>query len=182
MAKTSLRQRMRLLGRFKKAESGATAVEFALVGGPFIFFLMLLFETGLMLFSQYIIEHGVAEAARLIRTGQAQSFTKDQFKAEVCGTMAAFLKCNENLYVDVRTFTSFRDVNLPQPIQGNKLSDAVTKGAQFKPGGPMEVVVVRTYYEWKLFVPGMSQFANLEGNKRLLTGGAAFRNEPFPKN
>jgi Flp pilus assembly protein TadG len=147
---------------------------------------MLLFETGFMLFSQYIIEHGVAEAARLIRTGQVQSknMTKDQFKSEVCGRMAAFLKCNENLNVDVRTFTSFRDVNLPQPIDGNKLSDAVKdgKGAQFKPGGPMEVVVVRSYYEWKLFVPGMSQFANLDGNKRLLTAGAAFRNEPFPKN
>lgn len=182
MVKAFLRRRMRLLLGFRKAESGTTAVEFGLVAAPFIFLLMMLFETGFMLFSEYVIEHGVSEAARLIRTGQVQNcgMTKAKFKEQVCGRMSSFLRCQDRLNVDVRNFTTFQSINLPQPIVGNKLSTAVTTGAQFNPGGPMTVAVVRTYYEWKLFVPGMGQFANLEGGKRLLTAGAAFRNEPFP--
>jgi len=39
--------------------------------------------------------------------------------------------------------------------------------------------VVRAYYEWKLFVPGLSELANLSGGRRTLTSSAAFRNEPY---
>ena len=55
----------------------------------------------------------------------------------------------------------------------------MTSAAKFQPGVALDVVVVRTYYEWKLFVPGLSQLANLSGGRRSLTAGAAFRNEPY---
>jgi Flp pilus assembly protein TadG len=182
MVKALIWRQMRALLRYKKADGGTTAVEFALIAAPFFYFLMLLFETGFMLFSEYVIEHGVSEAARMIRTGTVQNcgVTKAKFKDLVCGKLEKFLRCQDRLYVDVRNFTTFQNINLPQPIVDNKLSTAVKDGAQFNPGGPMTVAVVRTYYEWKLFVPGMSQLANLEGGNRLLTAGAAFRNEPYP--
>ena len=58
------RPRGAILGRFKRSQGGATAVEFALVAAPFLYLLMAIFETGLMLFSEYVIENGVAKAAR----------------------------------------------------------------------------------------------------------------------
>ena len=170
-----------LLKRFKKSQAGVTAIEFAMVGGPFIYLLGVIFETGLMLFSEYVIENGVAQSARMIRTGQAQAanMSAADFKTQVCGRMAAFLDCANKLHIDVRKFTAFSDVNMPSPIKNNDLSDDVTKNAQYQPGGPMEVVVVRAYYEWKLFMPGISQLANISDGRRLLSSGAAFRNEPF---
>lgn len=171
----------RLFKRFTKSQEGVTAIEFALVGGPFIYLLGVIFETGLMLFSEYIIENGVAQAARMIRTGQAQAtnMSASDFKAQVCGRLASFLDCNSKLHIDVRRFTAFADVNIPSPTKDQELSDDVTKDAQFQPGGPMQVVVVRAYYEWKLFMPGISMLANLSGGRRLLSSGAAFRNEPY---
>ena len=59
------------------------------------------------------------------------------------------------------------------------MSYAVSKDASWDTGDALEVVVVRTYYVWKLFTPGISQLSNMDGDSRLLTAGAVFRNEPF---
>jgi Flp pilus assembly protein TadG len=175
------RRKTGILKGFRNAQGGMTAIEFAFVGGPFLYLLCVIFETGLMLFSEYIIENGISNAARMIRTGQvqAQGMSAGDFKNVVCGKLATFLNCNSYLHIDVRHFTAFADISLPTPIQSGELTSDVTTNASFQPGQPMEVVVVRAYYEWKLFVPGLSQLANLSGGRRLLTAGAAFRNEPF---
>jgi len=171
-----------ILGRFKRSQKGATAIEFAMVAAPFLYLLMAIFETGMMLFSEYVIENGVAKAAREIRTGQVQASTETaaDFKNLVCGNLASYLKCDTNLHVDVRSFTKFSDISLPAPLNSDgTLSDAVTTNASFNTGSALEVVVVRTYYAWKLFTPGISQLSNMAGDSRLLTAGAVFRNEPF---
>ena len=51
---------------------------------------------------------------------------------------------------------------------------------QYSPGGPGDIVVVRLFYQWPLFVTGLGyNIANLAGSKRLLTATSAFRNEPY---
>jgi hypothetical protein len=51
---------------------------------------------------------------------------------------------------------------------------------QYSPGGPGDIVVVRLFYQWPLFVTGLGyNIANLAGSQRLLVASAAFRNEPF---
>lgn len=176
------KRRRGLFRLFKKSEKGVTAIEFALVGGPFIYLLCVIFEAGLMLFSEYVIESGVSTSARMIRTGEVRmnGVSASQFKTLVCGNLSTYLDCPANLYIDVRKFPTFASVALPAPTSGGNLSTAVTTGAQFQIGCPGEVVVVRAYYAWKLFFPGISMLSNLNGNKRLLASGAAFRNEPYP--
>lgn len=174
-------KRRGLIRHFIKDREGVTAIEFALVGAPFLYLLCVIFETGLMLFSEYIIENGVSRASRLIRTGQVQieGMTKAQFKNEICGNLAEFLDCANNLHVDVRKFSNFSSISLPSAYSGKELSADVTTASKFQPGVALDVVVVRAYYEWKLFVPGLSQLENLSGGRRSLTSGAAFRNEPY---
>jgi Flp pilus assembly protein TadG len=178
----------RLLKRYRRNEEGATAVEFAIVGAPFLYLLCVILEMGLMLFSEYAIEHATAQAARLIRTGQAQNngMTAAGFKEVVCDNVP-FLDCESKLFVDVRKYDTFADVAAPSSIttdgEGNsEMSDEITVSAQFDPGGPGDVVVVRVYYAWDLFVPGipgMSGFANLSSHRRLLSSTFAFQNEPY---
>jgi hypothetical protein len=51
---------------------------------------------------------------------------------------------------------------------------------QYSPGGACAIVVVRMFYQWPLFVTGLGfNISNLSGNKRLLVGTAAFKNEPY---
>ena len=180
MWQSAVNRKFRFIKRYKKSEDGATAVEFALVAAPFFYLLLAIFETGIMLFSEYVIDNGTAQASRLIRTGQAKDFTQQQFKDEVCSGLAAFLDCQNRLYVDVQAFADFSSVNSISAVDGDgELTDDVTLNSNFNPGTELQVVVVRVYYDWKLFTPGISYLADLANGRRLLSSSAAFRNEPF---
>ncbi len=178
----ALSRKFRFIKRYRSSEDGATAVEFALVAAPFFYLLMAIFETGLMLFSEYVIENGTAQASRLIRTGQVQEqgMSKADFKQQVCGSLGAFLDCENRLYIDVRAFDDFSSVTSQNAIGNDgELTEEVTSASAYDPGQELEVVVVRVYYDWKLFTPGISKLANLANGRRVLSAGAAFRNEPF---
>jgi hypothetical protein len=73
--------RRRLL-RFRRDERGATVIEFGLVALPFFGLLFAIIETALVFFAGQALETAVSNAARLIRTGQAQSagYTVSDFK------------------------------------------------------------------------------------------------------
>lgn len=190
----------RRLKKFGRSKDGATAVEFALLGGPFLFALLALFELGIMLLAEYSIAQSVETAGRLIRTGQIQMSlnghqpTAGYFKNQICSTSGSFIDCNK-LYVDVRNFGSFADIagNLPNPYKNDgsqELSDDITVNASFEPGSAGRIVTVRVYYDWELSVPGLGaligsvkKLGNVSNgtttNSRLLTSAATFRNEPF---
>jgi hypothetical protein len=51
-------------------------------------------------------------------------------------------------------------------------------GVQYNPGSSSQVVVVRLFYQWPLFVTGLGYNIGCS-NKRLLVATAAFKNEPF---
>ncbi len=182
MKRTGPGGRRFILRRYRRSQSGVTAIEFAMVAPPFFALMLAIFEVGIMLFSEYVIEHGVSGAARMIRTGEVQTadMTKSEFKTLVCGNLAGYLDCAANLHVDVRAFNDFDLVSLPSALTPEgELSSDVTTGSQFQPGDPFQVVVVRVYYAWSLFAPGMTYMANMSDGRRLIAAGAAFRNEPY---
>ncbi len=191
-----------ILGRYGRSQDGVTAVEFALVGGPFFFVLIAMFELGIMLFAEYALAQNIENAGRLIRTGQIQNSqnghtnTAAYFKTQVCKDLSALLDCDNKLYVDVRKFNDFASIagNLPSPYKPgtNELSTTITGGTQFEAGAAGEIVSIRVYYDWQLLLPGLgkligstSSLGNISPagssskNSRLLTAAATFRNEPF---
>jgi Flp pilus assembly protein TadG len=181
MRRHGLPRSRRILRQYRRSQSGVTAIEFAMVAPPFCALMLAIFEVGIMLFSEYVIEHGVGKASRMIRTGEVQtaSMGAPEFRTLVCGNLASYLNCETDLHIDVRAFNDFDVVSLPAPLTNEgELSDAVT-GSAFDAGDPTQVVVVRVYYAWSLFAPGMTYMANMSDGRRLLAAGAAFRNEPY---
>ncbi len=175
---------------FNRDESGVAAVEFAMVGGPFLFMLLAIFDFGIMLVAEYAVEQNVANAARLIRTGQIQlkknghTDTIGHFKDQVCGNLGAWLDCKNRLYIDVRNFKDFDDINLPPAQKANgDPSDAISINAKYEPGAAERVVTVRVYYKWDMFVPGLPKLLDATSasgrSSHLLSAAATFRNEPF---
>lgn len=159
---------------------GIAAVEFAMIAGPFFFLIFGLLEVCAIFIMTTVLEHGLNEASRSIRTGQAQDagFGAVAFKNAVCAELFDLLDCEGNLTLDVKTFSDFNSTENPSPIDA--AGDFSPNGFEFSPGGANEIVVVRAFYEWDLFTPVMSApLANLNGGKRLLQSTIAFRNEPF---
>ena len=168
------------VARLGRDQRGATAVEFSLVAVPFFALIFAIFNTAFAIFAANTLETAVADTARLIRTGQAQTsgLTADTFKAKICGQLVYMFNCNAGLYVDVETYPTFGTIALSLPLDTNK--NLKTTGYAFTPGHGGDIVVVRAFYAWPIIVNGLgNNFANLGNGDLLLAATSAFRNEPF---
>ena len=153
-------------------------VEFALVAPVFFALLFAIIETALMFFASQVLETITQNSARMIVTGQAQTqaYTATQFKTYVCGQIPALFSCN-SLYVDVESYPSFSSITLSTQIDAN---GNFVNNFTYQPGGPGDIVVVRLFYQYPVYVSLLGfNLSNVNGGKRLLAATAAFRNEPY---
>jgi Flp pilus assembly protein TadG len=183
-----------MLQRFRRNRRGSAAVEFALVAPIFFALLFAIMETALMFFASQVLETVTQNSARPVLTGQAQAqggslaacqvtsgvtsaCTQATFHTYVCSQIPAlFFDCN-SLYVDVSSYSTFSAVTLPSHIDAAGNFDT---NMGYSAGNAGDIVVVRTFYQWPLYVTGLGyNISNLAGNKRLLVATAAFKNEPF---
>ena len=186
-----------LLRRFRRNRKGDAVVQFALVAPMFFALLFAIIETALMFLASQVLETITQESARLIFTGQQQTQQltagqllacplqpdptkpanpQGQFKCLACANIPALLDCSK-LSVDVESYPSFSAVTINSQIDG---SGNFVNNMQYNPGGPGDIVVVRLFYQWPLFVTGLGyNIANMSGNQRLLVATAAFENEPY---
>ncbi|WP_013501443.1 TadE/TadG family type IV pilus assembly protein [Rhodopseudomonas palustris] len=167
-----------LARRFRRDRRGATAVEFAMVAPIFFALLFAIIEISMIFFAGQVLETAVQDSSRLILTRQAQESAMNQegFKTEVCNRVKALLDCGV-VRVDVQNYGSdFSNVSLVTPIDNDK---NFIDNMKYDIGGPGDIIVVRVFYQWPLFVTRLGfDPSNLAGGKRLLTATAAFRNEP----
>ncbi len=176
---------------WRKNKSGSTAIEFAMVIGPFMGLVFAIIEVALTYFAQIGLELGNAEAMRKITTGAAQSdkLSKAQYKASVCNELFSFMNCDENLVVDIRSYPTFAAAlaNMPDLFDDSGSRNSISE--MYCPGGPSDVVIGTLYYKWKFIMgmPGLGDFtgkmgislANSPDGSRLMIAGFARRNEPF---
>ena len=169
----------RAVRRLIRRQDGAAAVEFGLVAAPFLALTFAIMETAVIFFSGQALETAVADSARLIMTGQAQTqgFNQAAFKNAVCAKIFGLFDCQNGVYVDVKTFTSFASVTMNSPVDAN---GNFQNNFSYQPGGPGDIVVVRLFYQWPVYVSLLGfNLQNMTGGKRLLVATAAFRNEPY---
>lgn len=168
-----------ILRRFRRNKKGAAAVEFALVAPMFFAVLFAIIEMALVFFASQILETVTQDTSRLIMTGQAQNaaFTQAQFKNAVCAKLVTMFDCVNGISIDVQSYKAFSTVDISDPIDAGK---NFVPPNNYLPGGPGDIVVVRLFYKWPLYVTGLGfNIANVGTNQKLLTATAAFQNEPY---
>lgn len=168
-----------VLRNFSRDTAAASTLEFALVSVPLFFLILALFQMAFVYFANFALESATAQAARLVRTGQAQDLTLAKLKQEVCSKISAPLSCS-GLSLDIRKYENFGAAasGLTQPLDaaGNIRTDF-----KYDPGASGDVMVVRAFYPLDIgaLLPAEVSLSNMAGNKRVLVATAAFRNEPF---
>ena len=173
-----------LLRRFRRADTGALAVEFGLIA-PFFFGLLFgILEVALTFWSTQVLETAVANAARQIYTGgfqqgatsmtQAQAMAK--FKELVCANVTAVFNCNHLVRVDIQKASSFATASLAVPIKNGAFD---TSAFGYNPPGPNEVCVVRAAMEYPVYVNIFGYSTGLRSGNRLIMASAAFMTEPY---
>jgi len=171
--------------RWRNSEHGSAAVEFAFVAGPFIMVLGTLIETGLMMLTEHALQSGVQDAARLVRTGQAQmsGLTATTFKAEICKTASILIDCTGSVTVYVNSAATYASLaaTLPSFLNVGPSGTAQPNPTSFCMGNPSRPAAVVATYDWNFSMWGMTYFGNVAGNSaRRLVGFAIFQNEPYP--
>jgi len=175
-----LRSIRTLSRRLMREPSGATAVEFGLIAVPFFFLMMATIETAMVFWAGQIMESGVSQTGRLIRTGQVQAQGVDQegFRTILCGELGTMFDCDGRLQIDVQRVERFDDADLDRPPvdeDGN-----FTGGFNYDPGTGGQTVIVRAFYRWPMMFNILGLDAgDIGGRQRLLVATTAFRNEPF---
>jgi Flp pilus assembly protein TadG len=140
----------------------------------------------MMMLAYSSLETATQVAGRQIRTGEFQqgaSNTQTDFKNLVCANMSWLAaQCASNAYVDVRTYSTFGDLAANSPQGGSAFNPNKTC---FTAGGPTDIVLVRTYFKFRLFAPflgGAMENMGTGTGLRLMSSATAFRNEPYNEN
>lgn len=165
--------------RFKRSCAGATAVEFALLAPVLMYLLMGIVEISLMFFAAVNIDGAAIDAARRIRTGQAQTTgdAESDFSSAFCAALSGTIPCGSVFY-DVRTVASFSSISLTTEIDPDT-GEPITYG--FTAGASNDITVVRAMYFWSFATPFIGQFfETVDGsNQRLLISTVVFQIEPY---
>lgn len=161
------------------SRSGSAIVEFAMIAPVFFLLLFSIAEIGIIFFAQSSLQFANEIVGRLIRTGQVQgaALTQSQVRLIVCAKANPLIPCDSNLYVDIESFSDFGNVQFSPPLDQNGNMNQMNN---FSPGGPCDVVLVRSFYAWRVFTPVLTPFLkNMGGNRHLISSASAFRNEPY---
>lgn len=187
------RPKNRLLKRFGRDKTGATAVEFAILGLPFAALLFGIIEISVVFILTTNTEHALSEVSRDIRTGEFQGSSGDaaQLKTDICAAMSGLGNCSK-LRVDVVKAATgkFTELSLPEspppctgtPAEIQACQDAlpVLPADTYAVTNGEDVVIVRVQYVHQLTIPStITGLSNGTGNTRIITATTAFRNEPF---
>jgi Flp pilus assembly protein TadG len=163
-----------------RATSGSAALEFAMVAPVLFMFLFGVIETGVIFFAQSMLQNATADTARQIRTGQLSgTLTADQIRANVCGEVEGLIgDCLTGLQVDMRAYTSFTGASYP--AVSNADGSINTSALKIQPAADCAIVLLRTFYPWKIITPLMTPFLQTGSTgTSIITSSAAFRTEPY---
>lgn len=181
--------------RLIEDESGTTAIEFAILGIPFLALLFGIIELAVLFFISSTTQHALETVARKIRTGEFQTSGGGaaEFKTRICTAMTGVGACDK-LRVDVISSATGRFSTLvlpesPEPIPVGETEEEKDAREAAAPALPADnytvtsggdVVIVRVQYVHTLTLPTeLTRLANSTGNTHIITHTTAFKNEPF---
>ncbi len=158
---------------------GSTAVEFSMVGIPFILMIIGIIEMAMMFTAQSLLQESTFTAARLIRTGQLQQSGGDKqqmFRDAVCDFAELLIPCAD-IQFQVKNVPSFADADdIPPTYDANgNLQDT-----GFDPGEENDVVLVRVVYNYPILTPMMAPIlSNTGASKRRMISTIVLQTEPY---
>ena len=170
--------------------SGSTAVEFAIVAPLFLMMMFSLFEVGWYYFANSVVDASVADAGRMILTGQLQKSAGDnddhydELFNIVCRPLSAFGDCQDRLTVEVKRYDNFAALAADNtPLTCADAPPDQVAAIPFDPGDELEIIRVRICYLYTTLNPAIGINLSEPGtNKRRLSSVVIFRNEPYEKN
>lgn len=166
------------LKQWRFNRDGSTAVEFALIGIPFIFMVIGIIEMALMFTAQSLLEASTGDAAREIRTGAVQQGGGEQlFIDTLCDFAAVLVPCDEIQY----QVTALEDFGEAEGLPDAEFDeDGNLEDQSFDAGGVSDVVMIRVAYRYPIKTPMMQlMLTNNNDSNRIMLSTVVLQTEPY---
>lgn len=170
-----------LVRKWLKNIKGTTAVEFSLIGVPFVIMTVGTVEMAIMMASQSLLQESTFAASRMIRTGQLQQAegggNEEMFRDAVCDFSSLLIPCND-IQFQVQTMPTFADAqDEPLPTFDE---DGNLESEDFDAGGESDIVMIRVVYNYPIRTPFMTpSLANTSNGKRTMMSTIVLQTEPY---
>jgi Flp pilus assembly protein TadG len=176
---------VRLFGLVKRCFAafdarGGAAIEFAVVGSCFMLMLLASFEFGYMLFIQSVLDNAARDAARLIRTGQAQQSAdaNTTFQTLLCNDVGSLIGCGSLIYQS-QVFNNWTAAQTAVNTPPTRNANGTYVSAGFSAGTQSQIVVVTVTYNYPFFTPWIGSLLGGSSSTALLMSTVVFQNEPY---
>ena len=173
--------------------SGITSLEFALISPVFILMVMGIIEFSMIMFTSAVMESATGSTARLGKTGYvAPGTTRQQQLIDSVANKTTGLLDPDNITVTTTTYSSFGNVNRPEPYIDDNHNDHYDLGESFtdingnaqwdedmgrdNAGNANDIVVYTVSYPWHVMTPVVSAVI---GSIYTIRARTVVKNEPY---
>ena len=172
----------RLIRDFARDDRATATMEFVIMFPVVITLFIGVFESGLILTRQVLLERSVDEAVRLLRLAQGLTLTNADIERAICDNTGVIPNCDDVLVVDLRVIdTSTYAIPMPDVacVNRNDMTLELGNGTEF--GGDNELVLLRACAIVDRILPfsgfGLNLVRDDTGGVHM-TAASVFVNEP----
>lgn len=174
-----LRSSTARLGRFKRAQGAATAVEFALIAPVLFALLLATTQIAVIFIAQSYIQTVAESTGRSVLTNQTAALTPTQFKSLVCSNVGAlFANCSTNMIISLQVApTTQAGIAAAMPTFNTQGTMTSTPTIASIPPDTKALLILM--YQWPVITgPLGAYFGTLGNGSYLLTATQVFQTEP----
>ena len=168
---------MRKIRRFRRDEGGYSSAEFVVVATSFLTGFFWVFETGLIMTKQMMLERAVDITVRELRLYNNPLYTHDYIKQQICDIALVFKDCETRLLLAMEPVDLATGYTKEFSCYDKK--NDVTPVTTWNPGLRQEIVYMRACIIVDPLMPhGIALFPNVSDQGVPLVADTAFANEP----
>jgi hypothetical protein len=130
---------------FWRDERATSTIEFVIMFPVVITLFIAVFETGIILSRQVLMERSLDEAVRILRLAKGLVLTANDIEDAICDNTRAIPNCDQVLVVDLRRIdrTSY-DIPTPDVVCVDRNDIEVRPGNLFEQGADNDLILIRT--------------------------------------
>lgn len=168
------------LARFRRAEGGASTVEFV-VAFPLVLSLLLMsIDAGITQLRQTFLHRAVDISIREVRLGRVSE--AESMKSLICARTSMLPSCLQNITVEMQPIDTGTFAGLKDPVRCVDREQEITPAVTFNPGsGGQELMLVRVCVAADPFIrlnAFISQMPVNQAGQYVLVSNGVFVNEP----
>lgn len=163
--------------RFRRDEGGYSSVELVVCATTFLTGFFWVFETGLIMTKQMMLERSLDIVVRDLRLYDSPTFTHDYMKERICDLSLILNDCETNLVLELDVYD--QAAGYTKEFSCYDKEEEITPVTTWEPGLRQEIIYMRACIIIDPMMPnGVALFPNVQATGIPLVADTAFVNEP----